>query len=302
MRNRVFDAVAALGYEPDILAQSMRTGETMTIAFIVSDISNPLMSEIALGAETTLREAGYAMILVNSMNQPDLELEYISLMKRRRVDGMLLSLADENHPELRGTLEKVTVPIVLVDRQLKKLENSAMVFSDHRSGMEAALERLHSLGHRSIALINGSLDVRPSRERGKAVRHFAKVHPDTTCTVRSGSFTGSFGYAATRELLRESARPTALVSGSNQILVGVLRALRELKVEVPSDISLITCDDSPLAEFMTPALDTIMRSPKDLGTQAATTVLSLLRGLPVDQPHLPTTYQQRASSAPPPTL
>ncbi len=73
MRNRVLDAVAALGYEPDVLAKSMRTGQTMTVGFIVSDISNPLISEIALGAETILREAGYSMIVVNSMNEPAVE-------------------------------------------------------------------------------------------------------------------------------------------------------------------------------------------------------------------------------------
>jgi LacI family transcriptional regulator len=300
MRSRVLDAVAALGYEPDILAQSMRTGETMTIAFIVSDISNPLISEIALGAETTLRAAGYAMIVVNSMNDPDLELEHISLMRRRRTDGMLLSLADETYPDLRGALAKLAVPVVLVDRHLKDLDLGGMVLSEHRSGMREALERLHALGHRSIALINGSVSVRPSRERANAVRRFAKHHADTHCTVRSGSFTGTFGYDATRELLGRAARPTAIISGSNQILVGVLRALRELELKVPEDVSLITCDDSALAEFMSPALDTIMRDPNELGSQAASTLLALLRYEPIEPLNLPTHYQQRASSAPPP--
>ncbi len=301
MRNRVLDAVAALGYEPDILAQSMRTGDTKTIAFIVSDISNPLIAEIALGAETVLRGAGYSMIVVNSMNSTSLELEHISLMKRRRTDGLLLSLADEGHPDLPAALERLAVPVVLVDRHLKSLDRNRMVFSAHRVGMSEALKHLDSLGHRSIALINGSLSVRPSRERAKAVRRFAKKHPETHCTVLSGSFTGEFGYDATRELLAEADRPTAIISGSNQILVGVLRALRELDLKVPRDVSLITCDDSPLAEYMSPALDTITRDPKALGDQAANTLLSLLREEPVEPVKLPTHFQLRASSAPPPT-
>lgn len=300
MRNRVLDAVAALGYEPDILAQSMRTGETMTIGFIVSDISNPLISEIALGAETVLREAGYSMIVVNSMNEPRMELEHISLMNRRRTDGLLLSLADENYPTLPGTLDRLSVPVVLVDRHMKGFDPVKMVHSDHRVGMEEALSRLHSLGHRSIALINGSLAVRPSRERANAVRRFAKAHSDISCSVRSGTFTGQFGYSAARELLSEATAPTAIIAGSNQILVGVLRALRDLEMKVPGDISLITCDDSPLAEFMSPALDTIKRDPKRLGSDAASTLLTILRGEAAEPVTLPTYFEQRASSAPPP--
>ncbi len=300
MRNRVLDAVAALGYEPDILAQSMRTGETMTIGFIVSDISNPLISEIALGAETVLREAGYAMIVVNSMNEPRIELEHISLMNRRRTDGLLLSLADENYPTLPGTLDRLSVPVVLVDRHMKGLDPVQMVHSDHRVGMEEALERLHALGHRSIALINGSLAVRPSRERANAVRRFGKTHSDVHCSVRSGAFTGDFGYAVARELLTDATPPTAIIAGSNQILVGVLRALRDLELTVPTDVSLVTCDDSPLAEFMSPALDTIKRDPMQLGSEAASTLLTILRGEATEPVILPTYFEPRDSSAPPP--
>ncbi|MER3388685.1 MAG: LacI family DNA-binding transcriptional regulator [Microcella sp.] len=301
MRNRVLDAVAALGYEPDILAQSMRTGETMTIGFIVSDISNPLISEIALGAETVLRESGYGMIVVNSMNESHIELEHISLMNRRRADGLLLSLASETNPTLPSTLERLHVPVVLVDRHMKGLEANHMVHSDHRAGMNEALDRLYSLGHRSIALINGSLAVRPSRERANALRRFAKAHPDLQTSVRSGEFTGTYGYAVAHELLQEPSPPTALIAGSNQILVGVLRALRDLALRVPDDVSLIACDDSPLAEFMSPALDTIKRDPKRLGGEAASVLLALLRGESPDPVTLPTYFEQRASSASPPT-
>jgi LacI family transcriptional regulator len=166
--------------------------------------------------------------------------------------------------------------------------------------MDEALERLHSLGHRSIALINGSLAVRPSRERANAVRRFGKAHSDVQCSVRSGAFTGEFGYAAARELLTDAAPPTAIIAGSNQILVGVLRALRELGLSVPSDVSLITCDDSPLAEFMSPALDTIKRDAMQLGIEAASTLLKILRSEATEPVILPTYFEPRASSAPPP--
>lgn len=299
MRNRVFDAVAALGYEPDILAKSMRTGETKTIGFIVSDISNPLISEIALGAETVLREAGYAMMVVNSMSNSEIELQHISLMNRRRADGLLLSLADESYPTLPETLDRLSVPVVFVDRFQKGVDAAQMVLSDHKTGMIQALERLGSLGHQSIALINGSLAVRPSRERANAVRKFAKAHPQVNCRVRSGSFTPEFGSNAIQELFAGDNPPTAIIAGSNQILVGVLRELRELNLRVPEDVSLIACDDSPLAEFMSPALDAIIRDPKKLGREAAENLLSILRGEEPRTIVLPTSFEPRGSSVPP---
>lgn len=299
MKNRVFDAVAALGYEPDILAKSMRTGETKTIGFIVNDISNPLISEIALGAETVLREAGYAMMVVNSMSNSEIELEHISLMSRRRADGLLLSLADENYPTLPNALDRLNVPVVFVDRFQKGFDVHHMVLSDHKTGMNQALERLDSLGHQSIALINGSLAVRPSRERANAVRKFAKAHPEVNCRVRSENFTAEFGYNAIQELIAEENPPTALIAGSNQILVGVLRSLRELDLKIPGDVSLVACDDSPLAEFMSPALDTIIRDSNQLGREAAENLLSILRDEDPRTIVLPTSFQPRGSSVPP---
>lgn len=299
MRNRVFDAVAALGYEPDILAKSMRTGETKTIGFIVNDISNPLISEIALGAESVLREEGYAMMVVNSMSQPEIELQHISLMNRRRADGLLLSLADENHPTLGDTLDRLSVPVVFVDRFQKGFEPCHMVLSDHKKGMAQALDLLGSQGHKSIALINGSLAVRPSRERANAVRKFAKSHPDVNCRVRSGAFSAEFGSASIRELFAGDEPPTAIIAGSNQILVGVLRALKELDLTVPDDVSLITCDDVPLAEFMKPALDAIKRDPKELGRQAALNLLAIMREEEPKPILLPTAFESRGSSVTP---
>ncbi len=299
MRNRVFDAVAALGYEPDILAQSMRTGETMTIGFIVSDISNPLISEIALGAETVLRDAGYAMMVVNSMSNSEVELQHISLMSRRRTDGLLLSLADEAYPTLSSALDRLTVPVVFVDRFQKGFSATQMVLSDHKTGMNQAMKRLGRLGHRSIALVNGSLAVRPSRERANAVREFAKSHPEVHCRVRSGSFTPEFGFSVTKEFFSEDNPPTAIIAGSNQILVGVLRSLRELNLNVPEDVSLIACDDSPLAEFMSPPLDAIVRDAKQLGVEAAENLLSILRKEEPKTIMLPTSFEPRGSSVPP---
>ena len=108
MRERVMEAVDELGYEPDLLAQSLRRATTRSVGFVVGDISNPLLAEIALGAETTLRDAGYSMLLTNSENDPALDAGHARLLLQRRVDGLLLSLAAEATPTRSRTLESST--------------------------------------------------------------------------------------------------------------------------------------------------------------------------------------------------
>src|SRR5215207_1686606 len=99
MRERVMEAVDTLGYQPDMLAQGLRRRSTRSVGFVVGDISNPLLAEIALGAETTLHEAGYSMLLTNSENDPALDAGHVRLLMQRRVDGLMLSLASEDHLE-----------------------------------------------------------------------------------------------------------------------------------------------------------------------------------------------------------
>src|SRR3954452_15624342 len=161
MRNRVLDAATALGYEPNLLAQSLRRGATMTVGFVVGDISNPLLSQIALGAETELRAGGYTVLLTNSVNDPKLDAQHVRLLRQRRVDGLLLSLADEGAEETLNALRRAKVPAVLVDRDpATGIDRVSGVLSDHASGIAAATSHLIELGHRRIALVNGNPQVR----------------------------------------------------------------------------------------------------------------------------------------------
>lgn len=300
MRNRVLDAVAALGYERNVLAQSLRTGDTKSIGFLVGDISNPLMSQIALGAETRLRASGYSTMLANSFNDPELNVEHLRFFKQRHVDGLLLSLSEENNPEINAALDTLDVPGVFVDREVDG-SSFAAVLSDHATGIRAAVDHLYELGHRRIGLVNGNPKVRPTRERARALRAASRSLPGVTTVVKSSTFSAEHGYRAATELLGQpdADRPTALIAGSNQILVGVLGALRDLDVTFPDDVSLVTCDDVPLAEFITPPITTISRDSEAMGNLAAELLLEQLAG---DDPRtvvLPTTFRATASCAPP---
>lgn len=301
MRDRVLAAVAALEYEPDFLAQSLRRGQTLSVGFVLADISNPLLAEIVLGAETTLRAAGYALLLMNSENDPALDTAHIRFFQARRADGMLLSLAGEHDEEMLATLSQVEVPLVLVDRELPEHLGASSVHNDHATGMADAVRHLADLGHRRIALIGGSLDTLPGRAREEGLRRAMAERPgELDVTTIAGSFSPEHGAVTTARILDLAEPPTAIVCGGNQLLVGCLRVLGERGVEVGRDVSLVTCDDVPLSELYRPPIASVARDTVGLGRTAAELLLRRLRdGAGPETVVLPTSFTPRPSCAPP---
>jgi len=302
MKERVLDAVAQLEYEPDFLAQSLRRGQTLSVGFVLADISNPLMADIVLGAEAELRSAGYSLVLMNSENDPSLDAAHIRFFQSRRVDGMILSLASETNPSTVEGISAANVPVVLVDRELPEQLHASAVFNDHATGMDAAVRHLIGLGHRRIALVTGSQEQLPGRERIKGMQKvIAEYDGSVEGIYLPGSFSREHGEAAARELLTGPDRPTAIVAGGNQLLIGCLRVLQEAGLRVPDDVSLVTCDDVPLSELYRPPIASITRDTVGLGRTAADLLLRRLgeNGGPAETVVLPTVFTPRESCAPP---
>lgn len=297
MRARVVAAVDQLGYEPDFLAQSLRRGATLSVGFVVGDISNPLIADIAFGAESELRRAGYSMLVMNSESDPRMDAAHVRFFESRRVDGLILSLANEQTPETLEALANVDLPFVLVDRELPARFRVSAVRNDHRNGTREAADALLDLGHRRIALVTGPVEISPVRERIAGLREAvaARGIPDETISM-PGSLSAEHGEAATESLLASSDPPTAIIAGGNQPLVGCLRALIRHGLRPGRDISLVTCDDVPLAELYDPPISVIDRDTVGLGRAAAELLLRHLRG--DEDPRtviLPMTFRLRAS-------
>lgn len=278
MRAQVLDAIAAVGYEPNLLASSLRRGSTKTIGFLASDISNPLFAEIALGAERRLDEAGYTMVLTNSEGNGERDERMIQLMRWRRTDGLILSVSDERRPGTLAELARLEEPVVLVDREIRGLPNASAVSSDHARGMRSAVDHLIELGHARVALVTGARSLRPVRERLRGFRRAFRANgleaPEDL--LRIGSFSAEYGETATLELLGLDDPPTALIAGGNLLLTGVLRALKRLDISVGTDIGLVSCDDVPLTELHSPPITVIDRDAVRIGELAAELLLARL--------------------------
>jgi len=299
MRQRVLAAVDELGYEPDLLAQSLRRNKTFTVGFVLSDISNPLLAEIVKGAEAMLRDANYSVVLTNSEGNPDLGTNHVRLLQRRRVDGLILLAVEENHPPTIELLRRLETPLVVIDREFPESIDASYVLSDHEAGMSAAVNQLLDFGHRRIGLIVGP-PVRPSRERQQALlRVFRERGLPKTYEVCEGTLSAEHGAEATGWLLDRPEPPTGIILGGNQLLVGALRTIHKRGIELGRDLSLISSDDTPLAELHQPPISVVDRDAGQIGRLAAELLLRRIHN--EEQPSsvmLPTKYAPRPSCGP----
>lgn len=297
MRDRVFAAARALGYEPNILGQNLRRGSTRTIGLLVPDISNPLFSEFALGAEGRLNEEGYALLITNSHGIPDNDETNLKLL-RQRVDGLLLAISDETDKTTLARLNSLDRPFVLLDRDIPGL-NRPSVRWDHASGVHAIATYLMDLLHKRIAMIDGNPQVRPPRIRSEALLSASSGRPDVSIRIYNGTFTPEHGEATTERLLAGKNPPTAIIAGSSQILVGMLRAIRRANLRIPEDISLVSIERAPMLEFIDPPIANIDRDFLHFGRIATEVLLHLVDGDSADEVILPVSFDPGASCASP---
>ncbi len=300
MQERVLAAVAELGYQPDLLAQSLRRRETMTIGFAVGDISNPLFAEIVASAETRLRAAGFSMLLTNSEGSPALDAAHIQLLAQRRVDGIILSVSDEHDPMTLGALERLDVPVVVLDRNVD-VGRAVHVYTDHQRGMRQAVAHLLDLGHRNIAMISGQR-MRPVEERRAALEAcYAERGLPKTYRILEGAFSVDYGARTAGELLSTDNPPTAIIAGGNQLMLGSLRVLHSRRLRLGRDVSFVGCDDIPISELYNPPIAVVRRDTAAIGRSAAELMLALLRNdEDVEDVTLPSDFVARPSCGPVP--
>ena len=299
-RCRVLEAIEELGYRPNVLARSLRQGQTHTIGMIVPDNTNPFFAEVARGVEDTSFEQGYSVILCNSDGDLDKELLYTNVLAEKRVDGILFVAAGMSTEHICALQER-RMPVVVVDRDIPDVAVDSVMTANERGGW-LATRHLIELGHRHIGCIAGPSDVTPSAERVTGYRQAlreAGLAVDEALILK-GDFQYESGYQATRQLLSMEDPPTAIFACNDLMAVGAISAAVGLGRQVPMDLSVVGFDDVPLASFANPALTTIVQPKHEIGVVAATMLLERMRD-PDRPPHrkmLDTELVVRQSTAP----
>lgn len=271
-------AATKLGYQPDFVARGLRTRSTGMVGCLVPDIANPLNATIVRAAEARLRDAGYMLVVASTANDPGRERSAAGEFRGRRLDGILVAPGSDANDKTWRELSIAGTPVVIVDRD--PLDEDPAVLVDHRAGARAATRYLIGLGHRRIALLTADARMRPSRER---IAGFHEAFDECGVDPASAQLCiqaspMDFAHADTLALLRDAARPTAIIALGTRILAGTLRAARDTGLSVPDDLSVLSVGDTDLAAAHTPAITALRWSLEDVGRAAAELLLQRLRG------------------------
>ena len=308
-RQRVLDAIAELEYVPDARAQALRSGSTQTIGLIIPDIHNPHFWEVADGVEQEAYAAGYHILLSSIPPENDQAEDIFKNLSHRRIDGLIMVPSfiyqSQEAQKTLAQLLKRRVPIVgiMADRGDKNY-NFDRVISDYRDTTTEAMQHLLSLQHRRIGLIYGIAIPELGEDRLVAYQQSLKasglpVDPDLI--VQCGP-TIEDSYQATRQLLTLSSPPTALLTINDFLAIGALRAIKDLGMDVPRDISLFGYDNVPLAKYLVPRLSTASKDGEKMGRKAVQLLLARLQNpdRPRQEIRLPARLILRESTGPAP--
>ncbi len=278
LAEKVQRAIRDLNYSPNLLARSMAKQQTLTLGVLIPDAANPFFPEIVRGIEDCANEAGYSILLGSSDNLMQKEEVYLRLFLSKRVDGILLVKAPGALcPELLATLRKNTPPVVLVDREYPALNADTVVADDYGGGF-AATKHLLDLGHKRIGLVRGITGTSTSdgRLRGyKAALKGKRIALDAALIVE-GDYGIDSGYAAGLKLL--ARRPTAVVVTNYMMTIGFLKAMEELGLVCPRDLSIVSYDDFVWNNVFPPKLTSIVQPKYAIGHTSAEILLARIAG------------------------
>lgn len=265
-RTRVETAIAELGYRPNAIARSMARGRTLTLACLSPNLTDYTFASIIEGAETEARQHGYFLMSSSAPDEPSFEALLEQLVAHRRIDGALVinPYADERHKLIPNDF-----PTVFVGARPRR-EAVDSVALDDEGVARAATQHLIDLGHRRIAIITGpqAEDCSQDRSAGyKTALNTAGIQYDAALVIE-GDWSASSGYEALQRLAQTGNLPSAVFAQNDRMAMGVLRAARDMGLEIPDQLAVVGVDDMPLASYFDPPLTTMRQDMARIGREA----------------------------------
>lgn len=275
---RVEAAIRKTGYKRNAIARSLKMGKTHTVGLTVPHITNPFFTQVVSIIQQVFDRAGYAVMLFCTDEQLDNQDDHIRLLLDRMVDGLIVARVGDDR-KFKELVDGARVPVVLIDRLCQGV-NVDSVTLDNRRAVFEAIGYLIELGHRRIGFISGNVDISTIHDRGEGYRDALDAGglAFDPKLIELGDFHQDDGYRAAMRLLMLPDRPTALFSANNPMVVGAMKAVRDLGLRCPDDISVACFDDFDWADVFEPQMTTITQPVEAIGEQAARFLLDRLSG------------------------
>lgn len=274
-KKKIFDAMKELDYYPNNVAQQLRGKGTKLIGVIISFVTNPFFTYLVDAIEKAAYQVCYQIVILQTLEEPEREKRFIEMLKKRQLDGLIMTSLDDDSPEVLKLIE--AGKIVVCNRYLGE-QNIPLIHIDEKKATYEATYYLLSKGHRKIGYVTGNrgsmLAVDP-RFKGyvQALKEFG-IEPNSDC-VFPRRLTISDGKSTLTDVLAlGEERPDALLVISDEVASGILSQCHLLNIEVPETLAIIGFDDQPIAEALYPGLTTVKQPIKEMGEYVAALIIA----------------------------
>ncbi|MGB6975411.1 MAG: LacI family DNA-binding transcriptional regulator [Terracidiphilus sp.] len=279
-RTRVLEAATRLNYRPNYFARSLRQSRSMSVGVLAPDLSEGYFTRVMSGVVQELTRAHYFYFTACHDWKRELIEQYPRMLVERAVDGFLL---------LNSPADNIAVPVPVVAISAHcPMPGVTNIVLDHHSAVEQALHHLHQLGHRRIAFMRGPRAIPDSEFRWQSILQVAReigLRIDPNLAIRIDTTTGwssktgshpmapEIGYKPMQALLEKSRDFTAIFCFNDIAAIGAIRALTEVGLSVPQDISVVGFDDILSAAYYSPSLTTVRQPLTEMGQRGAQILL-----------------------------
>lgn len=282
-RQKILETARALDYQTPRAAQAAAQPTAVpvhpTIGLVISDIRNPFFTELSSVIEDVASRFGYNIILCNTREDRDIEHEFLEVLWRRRVHGLILAPADYERSDLRDFL-KHDIPVVLVDRYIEGTETHAVLVDNVEGGYKAT-EYLLRLGHRRIGIVLGRERITTVQERLQGYQNALRdydITPDESLIAHCHLYSAEGGRQAMARLLQLDPLPSAVFSSAGVSTIGALLELKAHGVRIPEDLSFIGFDDDYWTTLVDPPITVVSQPVHDIGRKAIELVIQMIQG------------------------
>ncbi len=272
-----------INYTPNLLAQGLRTSRTYTIGLTVPGIDNPFFGTLASTVIENLNLAGYHTLLADSLENEQDFGNSLMMFRSRSVDG-IIAVPVGNPARLMDEIAD-SIPTVLIDRYFEGT-GLPYICTDNHSGGYMATEYLISRGCRNILSIQGVEDSTPSRERVRGFLDAINANSDKHIeyAVVGDAFSVENGYDQVKRIFSEGVKYDAVFAYSSTILLGAIRAFRELGIKIPEQVGIISFDNNGFLDFLDPAITRIEQPLSEIGRLASQVLIDIIENRRQDLP------------------
>ncbi|MFC6455234.1 LacI family DNA-binding transcriptional regulator [Paenibacillus vulneris] len=264
-KDRVMKVIHELGYQPNAAAKNLRSQKTMAIGVIVPEINNSYYAEVIKGIENQAYAMKYKVIICDTSNNKEKELEFINLLMNKTVDCMILVTPMMSDEEICHWAD-MDYSIGIVGRYIHH-DKVPCVHTDNVKFSKEVVNHLVEQGHREIAFLSGYADAIDSYERLEGYLKGLREHhiPFRPEWIENGNFNKQGGYEALKRLIEKKVSFTAIYAANDEMALGVYQACGELGIKIPEQLAVIGVDNNRISRYITPQLSTVNQPKMKMG-------------------------------------